>query len=378
MTIKAEQFMQRAIDLARRGLGRTAPNPPVGAVLVRDGKIVGEGFHPEAGQPHAEVFALSDAGELALGADLYVTLEPCCHQGRTGPCTEALINAGVARVYVGAQDPNPLVAGNGIESLRQAGVDVICEVLAVECRKLIAPFAKYISNGLPHVVFKAAMTLDGKTATSGGDSQWISCAASRVIVHQLRDQVDGIMVGSGTVNADNPRLTTRLIEEGGRLAEGSGRDTVRIVFDGSLKTSPQATLYTQQSEAKTVLVTASDHSAGALQHYRAVGAEIIQVSRNADGLNLPEAMFELGKMNLHSILLEGGSILGGAMIRAGLVDQVMIFVAPKMIGGDGRSLLAGEGVASIGDAWSLKNLRARQIDTDILIEGEVQHVHRSD
>ncbi len=371
MSIQSEQFMQRAIDLARKGLGRTAPNPPVGAVLVRDGKIVGEGFHPAAGQPHAEVFALRDAGALALGADLYVTLEPCCHHGRTGPCTEALINAGVARIYVGAQDPNPLVAGKGVERLRQAGVDVISNVLMSESQSLIAPFIKSISHGLPYVVFKAAMTLDGKTATSDGDSQWISCAASRELVHQLRDQVDGIMVGSGTVNTDDPRLTTR-------LAGGGGRDPVRIVFDGSLTTSPQATLYTQSSEAKTVLVTASDHTEKVLQHYRALGVEIIQVPRTADGLNLPAAMVELGKMNLQYLLLEGGSILGGAMMRADLVDRVMIFVTPKIIGGDGYSLLSGEGVASISDTWSLINLRARQIDTDILIEGEVQHVHRSD
>ncbi len=371
MSVQTEQFMQRALDLARKGLGRTTPNPPVGAVLVRDGKIVGEGFHPAAGQPHAEVFALREAGDLAHGADLYVTLEPCCHHGRTGPCTEALINAGVTRVYIGTQDPNPMVAGKGIERLQQAGIDVICEVLTAECQRLIAPFAKSISKGLPYVIFKAAMTLDGKTATSAGDSQWISCAASREIVHQLRNQVDGLVVGSGTVIADDPRLTTR-------LKEGDGRDPVRIVLDGRLKTSPQATLYTQSSEAKTVLVTASDHAEAALQHYRSVGAEIIQVPRNSDGLDLTAAMIELGKMNLHSLLLEGGSILGGAMLRADLVDQVMIFVAPKMLGGDGCGLLAGEGVASISDAWSLTNLRARQIDTDILIEGEVQHVHRSD
>ena len=255
--------------------------------------------------------------------------------------------------------------------MRQAGVDVICEVLTAKSQGLIAPFSKYISSGLPYVVFKAAMTLDGKTATSDGDSQCISCAASRELVHQLRNQVDGIMVGSGTVIADDPRLTTR-------LADGGGSDPVRIVFDGSLKISPQATLYTQPSEAKAVLVTASDHTEAALHDYRAVDVEIIQVPRDDNGLDLPAAMIELGKMNLHSLLLEGGSILGGAMLRADLVDQVMIFVAPKMVGGDGRSLLAGEGVASISDAWSLINLRARQIDTDILIEGEVQHVHRSD
>ena len=370
MTIQSEQFMQRAIELARKGLGRTAPNPPVGAVMVRDGEVVGMGFHPAAGQPHAEVFALRDAGGQARGADLYVTLEPCCHHGRTGPCSEALINAGVARVFVGTQDPNPQVAGQGIARLREAGIDVVCDLLKTECQQLIAPFAKHVSCGLPYVVLKSAMTLDGQTATANGDSQWISCAASREIVHQLRNRVDGIMVGSGTVKADDPRLTTRL--------DAGGRDPVRIVFDGSLDTSVQATVYSQTSEAKAILVTARDHSEETLQPYRAVGVEIIQVDRSTDGLNLPAALVELGKRDLQYLLLEGGGTLGGAMIRAGLVDRMMIFVAPKLLGGVGHSLLTGEGSATISDACTLMNLRARQIDTDILIEGEVQHVHRSD
>ena len=370
MTIQTEKFMHKAIDLARNGLGLTAPNPPVGAVLVRDGKVVGEGFHPAAGQPHAEVFALRDAGTLARGAELYVTLEPCCHHGRTGPCTEAVIAAGVARVFIGAQDPNPQVAGKGIKLLREAGIDVVCDVLKTQCQELVAPFRKHMLSGLPYVVLKAAMTLDGQTAAGNGDSKWISCAASREIVHQLRNQVDGIMVGSGTVQADNPRLTTRLDE--------GGRDPVRIVFDGKLETSPQATVYVQPSNAKAVLVTSFEQSTVALQPYRDAGVEIVRVARNADGLDLSAALVELGKRNLQHILLEGGSTLGGAMMRAGLVDRVMVFVAPKLLGGVGRSLLAGEGVASISEAYPLVNMCVRQIDTDILIEGEVQHVHRSD
>jgi diaminohydroxyphosphoribosylaminopyrimidine deaminase/5-amino-6-(5-phosphoribosylamino)uracil reductase len=362
--------MQRAIELAKRGLGRTAPNPPVGAVLVRDGKVVGEGFHPAAGQPHAEIFALRDAGDLARDADLYVTLEPCCHQGRTGPCSDALIAAGIARVFVGIQDPNPRVAGKGIQQLRQAGIDVVCGLLEVACQQLIAPFAKYTASGLPYVVFKAAMTLDGQTATANGDSRWISCAASREIVHQLRNQVDGIMVGSGTVQTDDPRLTTRIAE--------NHRDPARIVFDGKLETSPQALIYTQLSDAKTILMTASDHNESALLPYRTVGAEILQVARHAGTLDLTAALAELGKRHLHYLLLEGGSVLGGAMLRAGLVDRMMVFIAPKMLGGAGRGLFAGEGVASISEAFSLMNVRIRQIDTDILIEGEVQYVHRPD
>ena len=370
MTIHTEKMMQKAIELAQKGLGRTAPNPPVGAVLVRNGCIVGEGFHPAAGQPHAEVFALRAARDLALGADLYVTLEPCCHQGRTGPCAEAIVKAGVSRVFVGAQDPNPLVAGKGIDFLRDAGIEVVTDILSQECCQLIAPFAKHVISALPYVVLKSAMTLDGQTATLTGDSKWISCEASRNLVHQLRNQVDAIMVGSGTVVADNPRLTTR-------LAEG-GRDPVRIVMDGSLKTSPDALLYTRSSKAQTILVTAETHTEADLRPYRDVGADIILVSQTAGSLDLLATLKELANRNLQYILLEGGSLLGGAMLRARLVDRLMLFVAPKLLGGQGRGLLAGAGVDSMADAFALKHLNARKVDTDILLEGEVLNVHRPD
>ncbi len=370
MTTQSEQFMQYAIEQASKGLGRTAPNPPVGAVVVRNGKVVGAGFHPAAGEPHAEVFALRAAGDLANGADIYVTLEPCCHQGRTGPCTEALVEAGVARVFVGTHDPNPQVAGKGIARLQEAGVEVVCDVLKEQCQQLIAPFTKHITSGLPYVVYKSAMTIDGHTATASGDSKWISSAASRALVHQLRDQVDGIMVGSGTVLADDPQLTTRL--------EGTGRDAVRIIFDGRLETSAQATVYNQASEAKSILVTALGHKDETIEPYRAAGAEIVQVDRNADGLDLVAALTKLGETGFQHILLEGGSTLAGAMLRAGLVDRVMIFVAPKLLGGLGRSLFSGEGAATIAEACTLTNLRSRQIDTDILLEGEVQDVYLPD
>lgn len=370
MTIQAEKFMQQAIEMAEKGVGRTAPNPPVGAVVVSGGTIVGKGYHPKAGQPHAEVFALRDAGESARGGDVYVTLEPCCHHGRTGPCVEALISAGVSRVYVGTVDPNPRVAGKGIERLRSAGVEVFCDVLADACRQLIAPFAKHVLRGEPYVLFKAAMTLDGQIATASGDSNWISSSDSRLLVHQLRNQVDAIMVGSGTVNSDNPQLTTRLSE--------GGRDPVRIIFDGSLATSPEAAVYTQSSDAQTLLVTADTWNDEALKPYLATGTEVISVRKNQDGLDLSAAMQLIAQRNLQHILLEGGSELGGAMMRAGLVDRVMIFIAPKILGGVGRNLLSGDGVSRIADAYELLNMQARQVGKDILIEGEVQYVHRPD
>ncbi len=370
MSRQNEHYMQRALALARRGEGRTAPNPPVGAVVVRDGAIVGEGYHPGAGQPHAEVFALGEAAELARGADLYVTLEPCCHHGQTAPCTEAVINAGIARVFIGAQDPNPRVAGGGMQQLQRAGIEVTSDVLASECTELIAPFAKHVLTGLPYIVYKAAMTLDGQTATAAGDSKWISCDASREIVHQLRNRVDGIIIGSGTVIADDPRLTTRL--------KDAGRDAVRIVFDGGLATSPQASVYRQDSTARTILVTADGHRDELLQPYRDGGVELVEVTRTAGGLDLRAALVELGKRNLQHLLLEGGSRLAAAILHAGLLDRMMVFIAPKLLGGGGCGLFAGSGVAEIAAAWRLSSVHTRRIDTDILVEGEVQHVHRSD
>jgi diaminohydroxyphosphoribosylaminopyrimidine deaminase/5-amino-6-(5-phosphoribosylamino)uracil reductase len=370
MTIQTDKYMRKAIELARQGLGRTAPNPAVGAVLVRDGNVVGEGFHPAAGQPHAEIFALRAAADNAKGADLYVTLEPCCHQGRTGPCADAIIAAGVSRVFVGTSDPNPLVSGKGIERLLGAGIEVVTDVLNHECCQLIAPFSKHVTTGLPYVVLKSAMTLDGQTATLSGDSKWISCEASRTLVHQLRNQVDAIMVGSGTVIADNPRLTTRLNE--------GGRDPVRVVMDGRLQTSPDALVYTQSSAAQTILVTSEKHTDKDLRPYRDAGAQVVLVSQTAGELSLLTTLQELANRNLHYILLEGGSLLGGAMLRAGLVDRLMLFVAPKILGGQGRGLLAGSGAKTMADAFALKHLNARKVDTDILLEGEVLDVYRPD
>lgn len=363
MTFLAEQFMQRAVELAQLGVGRTAPNPPVGAVLVHNGQVVGEGWHPAAGEPHAEIFALKSAGERARGADLYVTLEPCCHQGRTGPCTEAVLSAGVARVFVGAQDPNPLVAGKGLAALRSAGLEVVSGLLESECRRLIAPFAKQVKTGLPYVTYKAAMSLDGQTATSGGASQWISCPASRAMVHRLRDRVDAIAVGSGTVLADDPQLTTR-------MADG-GRDPKRVIFDGRLRVSPQAAVFSQESTSGSILVTALGIADEALRPFRERGVDIVQVARQQGALDLRAALAGLSDRNIQHLLLEGGNVLAGAMLHAGLIDRVMLFIAPLLLGGHGRSLFAGDTVADLGAAFRLSALTVSRVDADILVEGEV-------
>jgi diaminohydroxyphosphoribosylaminopyrimidine deaminase/5-amino-6-(5-phosphoribosylamino)uracil reductase len=357
--------MLQAIELARQAEGRTSPNPPVGALLVRDGQVVGQGFHPKAGEPHAEIFALRDAGEQASGADLYVTLEPCCHHGRTGPCTEALIKAGVQRVFVGTCDPNPDVAGRGLIQLREAGIPVECGLLEDQCRRLIAPFSKHVTTGLPFVILKTAMTLDGQIATRTGDSQWISGAESRTSVHRLRDRVDAIMVGSGTVLADNPRLTTR-------LPEGGGHNPARIIVDGGLVTPLDAEVYTESSTQR-ILITTAGVDDQKINTFRSHGVEVIEVTRVKGCLDLAGAMDALGALGVQTILLEGGSGLNGAMMRAGLVDRVMIFIGPMLFGGDdGHGIFSGPGVERLQDAFQIKDVRVSCLGPDVLVEGEIK------
>lgn len=360
-----QQYMLQALELARRGEGRTAPNPPVGAVIVRAGEVVGEGFHPQAGEPHAEVFALRQAGELTCGADVYVTLEPCSHQGRTGPCADALIAAGAKRVFVGVQDPNPQVAGRGITKLQQAGIEVEVGVEAEQCRLLIAPFTRHVLSGLPYTIYKTAMTLDGKTATASGDSKWISGELSRLRVHQLRDRVEAIMVGIGTVLVDNPLLNTR-------LSDGDGRDPLRVVVDSQLRMPTDAQMLLQQSNAATLIATTINDLAriSALQQ---AGAEVL-VCPAVDGrVCLKTLWLELGKRNVQRLLLEGGTILAGSALKSDLIDQLMIFVAPKLIGGaSDYGIFAGEGCQKLANAVPIAKLHYEQVGEDILITGEVE------
>lgn len=359
-------FMQQALDLARRGEGRTSPNPAVGAVIVVAGDVVGSGFHPKAGDPHAEIFALREAGVLACGADAYVTLEPCSHHGRTGPCCDALIVAGVARVFVGTQDPNPQVSGRGISRLRAAGIEVIVGICEQECRLLIAPFVKLITTGRPFVILKSASTLDGRMATSSGESQWITNEDSRNHVHQVRDRVDAIMVGVGTVLRDNPRLTTRLPE--------GGHDPLRIVVDSRLRTPLDAAIVHPDSLAKTLIVTtvqACPNKIKALEQHPLV--EVVQLPSCECQVDLVALMDVLGGRDIQNVLVEGGAILNMSLFNAGLIDRVMVYFAPKLIGGDdGKGLFAGRGVTCLGDALQLKDIRSRRFGDDLLIEGEVE------
>ena len=365
MTAKKHTFfMQRALELARKGEGRTAPNPPVGAVVVKDGEIIGEGYHPQAGEPHAEIFALRQAGDRARGAEIYVTLEPCSHYGKTPPCADALIAAGVASVFIGTVDPNPKVAGRGVGKLRAAGISVEVGVLASECQQLIAPFKKHILTGLPYTIYKTAMTLDGNTATAAGDSKWISGEESRLWVHWLRDRVEAIIVGSGTVSSDDPQLNTR-------IPSGRGRDPLRVVVDSELKIKPDCRLLTQQSAAGTVVATTSSDEIkiAALQD---AGAEVMRFSAVHGQVPLDQLWHELGRRNVQRLLLEGGAGLAAAALKKGLIDQLVAFIAPKIIGGCSKyGIFSGTGCDVMADAIKLQNVTCRPSGDDFMIMGDV-------
>lgn len=361
---KHQYFMQLAIKLAQQGEGRTAPNPPVGALIVKDGVIVGEGFHPYAGAPHAEVFALRQAGDKAFGATIYVTLEPCSHHGKTPPCADALIAAGIESVYVGSVDPNPLVAGNGVRKLLQAGMKVETCVLEEETSNLIAPFRKQITTGLPYTIYKSAMTMDGNTTTHLGDSCWVSGAESRAQVHKLRDRVEAIMVGIDTVISDDPLLNTR-------LNGGGGRDPLRVVVDSQLRIDPNCRLLQQQSDAITLIATVSNDTEK-ISKLQSAGTEVVTLPACADGkVSLPCLWKNLGERNVQQLLLEGGATLATAALHAGLIDQVRLYVAPKLVGGTTAGIFSGLGCDKMAAAIKLTSVSYQQVGEDLLITGDV-------
>lgn len=355
-------YMKMALELAALARGRTSPNPMVGAVVVKEGKIIGRGYHMKAGTPHAEIHALNEAGKDAGGATLYVTLEPCCHQGRTGPCTEAVIQAGVSRVVTAMADPNPLVSGRGIKRLREAGIEVVLGTMEKEALELNEVYIKYITTGLPFVVAKAAVSLDGKIATRSGKSKWITGPAARSYGHQLRDWYDAVMVGIGTVLADDPSLTAR-------LPGGGGRDPVRIVLDSQARIPLQATVLTQQSEAPTIIAVTSGAPSERLDALRQAGAEVLVVNEGPQ-VDLTELMRILGARGITSVLIEGGAGVHGSAITAGIVDKAVWFIAPKIIGGStAPGPVGGAGVEDPSGAAELKNVRVRRLGPDILVEG---------
>ncbi|MFO7811502.1 MAG: bifunctional diaminohydroxyphosphoribosylaminopyrimidine deaminase/5-amino-6-(5-phosphoribosylamino)uracil reductase RibD [Pelovirga sp.] len=358
--------MQRALELAEQGRGRTAPNPPVGAVVVRNGQIVGEGFHPKAGMPHAEVFALEQAGAKAKGADIYVTLEPCSHTGRTPPCARALIAAGIRRAFIAIIDPDPRVSGAGITLLREAGILVEVGLGQDQAAELIAGFSKHLRSGHPWTIYKAAMTLDGHTATAVGDSRWISCEESRLRVHRLRNRVEAIMVGIETVLKDDPLLNVRLPHE-------QILDPLRVVVDSRLRFPLTSKMLTQDSTAATLIATCCDDQVR-INTVTAAGAEVLVLPADQEGrVKLPALWDELGRRHVQQLLLEGGSTLATAAWKACLIDELMVFVAPRLVGGCPTSgLFSGVGKNQMADSAMLEDVRHETSGSDLLIRAKVQ------
>lgn len=356
------EYMKRALELANRGMGYVAPNPMVGAVIVKNGKIIGEGWHEKYGGLHAERNALAHCEESPEGAVMYVTLEPCCHFGKTPPCTQAIIENRIAKVVIGTRDANPLVAGKGIQQLKDAGITVIEDVQKKECEKLNEVFFYYIKTGCPYVVMKYAMTMDGKIATYTSESKWITGDAAREQVQRDRHRYAGIMVGVKTVIADNPMLTCRI---------KNGKNPTRIICDTHLHTPVSAQIVQTADQVKTIIVTNCKDDKKQ-EVYRKKGCTILLVSEKEGHINLKELMIKIGEAGIDSILLEGGATLNWSAMQAGIVNRVQTYIAPKMFGGrEAQSPIEGKGVEHPQQAFGLKNSVITQIGNDILIESEV-------
>jgi diaminohydroxyphosphoribosylaminopyrimidine deaminase / 5-amino-6-(5-phosphoribosylamino)uracil reductase len=361
-----ERFMALAVRQARRGEGRTRPNPPVGAVIVRGDRVLARGYHARAGADHAEVDALSKVGRRARGAEIFVTLEPCAHQGRTPPCVDAILRAGICRVVIGALDPNPLTDGQGVARLRQAGVEVVTGVLDDVCARLLDGFACLVRHGRPFVVLKLAATLDGRIATRTGHSRWITGEEARREVHRLRDRCDAILVGSGTVTADNPALTCRIPR---------GRDPLRVVLSGSLAFPADAQVVTAPaSDSGPTALVATTRRAPAVraEALRAKGAEVIRLESARGRVRIPALLEELGRRGILTVLVEGGSEVAAQFLDGGHVDRLLWFVAPKIVGGaQAVPAVAGRGVARMSDALVLEDLVVRRLGRDLLFDGRL-------
>lgn len=359
--------MRRALELAARGIGAVEPNPPVGAVVVNDDlELLGEGYHERCGGPHAEVHALAAAGERARGATLYVTLEPCAHFGRTPPCAPLVVQSGVRRVVIAVEDPAEHTSGAGLQILREAGIDVEIGLLAEEGRRLIAPFTKLMTRGMPYVHAKWAMTLDGRIATRTGSSRWISGEESRRIVHKLRGRMDAIIVGIGTAVADDPLLTAR---------PPGPRTPARVVVDREARLPLESRLVQSASDGPVVAVV-GDAPQDRCDALRRAGIEVLNAGvedcQGATRVDLPALLRELGRRRMTNVLIEGGGRLLGSAVDAGLVDESHIFLAPKLVGGRGApGPVGGEGVADIADALVLEEIEVVRAGGDIYVRGRI-------
>lgn len=360
-------FMKMALREARKGWGRTSPNPCVGAVVVKNGHLLSKGYHRRAGTPHAEVNALQQADSRAAGATIYVTLEPCNHTGRTPPCTEKILAAGITRVVVGMNDPNPLVKGSGNDYLADRGLTVVSGVLDEDCRKLNRPFIKHVTTGLPWVIMKAGISLDGRIATGSGHSSWITCEDSRREVHRMRDRVDAILVGSATALADDPSLTARLP---GR----KGRDPLRVVLDSSLQLPPDAAMLQQDSAAETWVFCAPGVDPARRRSLLDAGAVVKEVGKaSSGGLDLPAVLQELGRAAITSLLVEGGGTVHASFLKQHLYDQARLFIAPMFIGADGVPVVGNLELDKVSDSSKFCLEATRRYGDDVMVDGIFRH-----
>ena len=359
-----ENYMELALELAKKGMGKVNPNPMVGAIIVKNGKIIGQGYHEVYGQAHAEVNAFNSVIEDADGATMYVTLEPCSHYGKTPPCVDKIIENKISRVIVGSVDPNSVVSGKGIKKLRDAGIEVITGVLEDECKKLNEVFMKYIVSKEPFVILKSAMSLDGKIATSKGESKWITGEKARMEVHKLRNEVSAIMVGVNTIIKDNPQLTCRL---------ENGRNPIRIVVDSTLRIPIESKVISDIDEAKTIIATTDKANSDKILELTNAGVTVLIIKSKDGRVDLQELMIKLGKLNIDSILLEGGGTLNFSALEQGIVDKIQIYISPKIIGGEkSKTPVGGNGIELLKDAFKIQGLTSRCVGEDILIEGYIK------
>ena len=363
-----EKYMRLAIELAKKGCGRVSPNPMVGAVIVKDGRIIGQGYHTQYGKLHAEREALAACSESPEGADMYVTLEPCCHHGKQPPCTDAVIAAGIRRVVIGSADPNPLVAGKGVEILRDHGISVEESFLRQECDALSTVFFHYIKTGLPYVVMKYAMTMDGKIATYTGASRWITGEAARRRVHEDRHRYSAIMVGIGTVIRDDPLLTCRIPE---------GIDPVRVICDTNLGMPLESQIVKTAGKHRTIIATSGGENGEKIKALTNAGCQVVTVKEKDRHIDLTELMRKLGELKLDSVLLEGGGTLNWSALKAGIVNRVQAYIAPKIFGGKkAPTPVGGIGAALPDEGFMLSEPEITMIGGDILMESEVRTCSR--
>ncbi len=371
-----EKYMRLALRLAIKAKGRTSPNPLVGAVIVKDDIIIGEGYHKKAGEPHAEINALNMVDKKAKGATLYLSLEPCAHFGRTSPCTKRIISSGIKEVAIAMIDPNPLNCGKGIKELRKVGIEVKVGVLEKEAKKINEAYIEYITTKRPFVILKTAMSLDGKIATKTGDSRWITNELSRKYVHKLRSEVDAILVGIETVLKDDPLLTVRSPKSPSSEAELLRRtgkvqsQLIRVVVDSRARVSLGAKILNQ--EVPTIVATTKFASKRKIETLRKKGVKVLIIGERDKRVNLKELLKKLGELEITSLLVEGGGKINASFLENGLVDKVLFFIAPKIIGGEeALTPVEGEGIKKIKDAIKLKNISIKRFEGDILIEGYV-------